>query len=342
MAGRRDHPLRVARVEAGLSQAELAAAGGVSRQMIGAIEAGRHSPNVDAALALARVVGRSVEDLFAARAGRGVPVFDRALPEGTGVLAGRVGDQVVFAAATDSLAFTGWPTPNAVLRGGVPAALPEGDLDGFVAVGCDPALGSVAELMPRRGSRRVIALSGSTAAALAAMNAGRAHAALVHGRSGLLPTPPAGVLRLRVAGWRVGVAGHGPRAPSVAELRHLPGGVVQREPGASSQRAFVAALEEVGASAAPGPVASGHVEVARRVAHGAAAGVTMEPAAAMFGLAFTPLEEHVAELWVDERWRDHPAVATLASTLRSPAFRRRMGLIGGYDVAQSGVLEGAP
>jgi hypothetical protein len=62
----------------------------------------------------------------------------------------------------------------------------------------------------------------------------------------------------------------------------------------------------------------------------------------MFGLAFTPLEEHVAELWVDERWRDHPAVATLASTLRSPAFRRRMGLIGGYDVAQSGVLEGAP
>jgi len=340
MGAGRDHPLRVARVALGLSQADLAASGGVSRQMVGAIEAGRHSPNVDAALALARAVGGSVEDLFAPRGGRCLPVFGREVPDGTGVLAGRVGDDLVFAPATDSLAFGGWPAPDAVLDGGEPRALPESDLDGFVAVGCDPALGSAAELMPRRGSRRVIALSGSTAAALAAMNAGRAHAALVHGRPGRLPTSPAGVLQLQVASWRVGVAATGPRALTVAELGGLRGGVVQRESGASSQRAFVEALEAAGLAAVPGPVASGHVEVARRVAHGAVAGVTMEPAAALFGLAFAPLEEHVAELWIDGRWRDHPAVGPLASTLSSPAFRRRVGLIGGYDVASSGVLKG--
>jgi DNA-binding XRE family transcriptional regulator len=58
--------LREARTGAGLSQEALAAAAGVSRQAVGAIEAGRHRPSVDAALAIAAAVGRSVEELFAA------------------------------------------------------------------------------------------------------------------------------------------------------------------------------------------------------------------------------------------------------------------------------------
>src|SRR4051794_38131783 len=102
-------PLRELRVSAGLSQAALADAAGISRQMVGAIEAGLHRPNVDAALALARVVGRPVEALFGAPAELPEPVLGEALPDGAPVLASRVGARVVYAPAGAALAYEGWP-----------------------------------------------------------------------------------------------------------------------------------------------------------------------------------------------------------------------------------------
>ena len=328
--------LREARVAARLSQAALARAADISRQAVGAIEAGRHRPSVDAALALAQAVGRSVEELFAAAPAASEAVLGGSVPDGGAVLAARVGGRVVHASADDALAFEGWPRANAVLRDGRPQRLPGADLDGFVLVGCDPALGLAAALLPSSGPRCVVALSGSTATALDAVRAGRAHAALVHGPPPRLPAAPAGTLRLHLAHWRVGLASRGRRPRSVAELCARGTRVVQREQGASSQETFLAAVAAEGGRRPPGPLASGHVEVARRVAHGATAGVTMEPAAISSQLAFEALEEHVAEVWVDGRWREHPAVGALGDVLRSPAFVARLALIGGYDLAGSG------
>src|SRR3954452_12693130 len=96
--------LREARLAAGLSQAALAGAAGVSRQAVGAIEAGLHRPSVDAALAIAGAVGRSVEDLFGAAAERSETVLGSPLHDGAAVLAARVGDRLVHAAARDALA----------------------------------------------------------------------------------------------------------------------------------------------------------------------------------------------------------------------------------------------
>src|SRR3954464_2717576 len=158
--------LREARTAAGLSQAALANAAGVSRQAIGAIEGGLHRPNVDAALAIAAAVDRSVEELFA-RVPTGSPaVLETVVANGGATLAARVGDRVVHAAAADALAFEGWPPANAVMHGGGVRLLPGGDLDGLIAVGCDPALGMAAGLLPANGPRSVIALSGSTGRAL--------------------------------------------------------------------------------------------------------------------------------------------------------------------------------
>ncbi len=56
--------LKVARVETGLSQAQLAEAAGVTRQTIGLIEAGKYNPTLKLCLALARVTGRGLDDLF--------------------------------------------------------------------------------------------------------------------------------------------------------------------------------------------------------------------------------------------------------------------------------------
>jgi len=56
--------LKVARVETGLSQAQLADAAGVTRQTIGLIEAGKYNPTLKLCLSLARITDRGLDDLF--------------------------------------------------------------------------------------------------------------------------------------------------------------------------------------------------------------------------------------------------------------------------------------
>ena len=59
-----ENVVRELRADSGLSQAQLAAARGVSRQTINAIETGRYLPSLPLAMALARHFGRAVEEVF--------------------------------------------------------------------------------------------------------------------------------------------------------------------------------------------------------------------------------------------------------------------------------------
>jgi len=61
--GRRNR-VRQARLLAGLTQADLAATAGVTRQTVAAIEAGDYAPSVYLALAIAERLGPTVEALF--------------------------------------------------------------------------------------------------------------------------------------------------------------------------------------------------------------------------------------------------------------------------------------
>jgi len=56
--------VRELRGQAGLSQADLAAAMGVSRQTINSIETGRYLPSLPLAIALARFFGSTIEEMF--------------------------------------------------------------------------------------------------------------------------------------------------------------------------------------------------------------------------------------------------------------------------------------
>jgi putative transcriptional regulator len=56
--------VRALRDDAGLSQAQLAQALGVSRQTINSIETGRYTPSLPLAIQLARFFGRAVEEVF--------------------------------------------------------------------------------------------------------------------------------------------------------------------------------------------------------------------------------------------------------------------------------------
>ena len=58
------NPLRRRRTELGLTQAELAASAGISRQMVAAVELGINVPAVDAALRLAQALECSLDELF--------------------------------------------------------------------------------------------------------------------------------------------------------------------------------------------------------------------------------------------------------------------------------------
>nr|WP_149203513.1 helix-turn-helix transcriptional regulator [Actinotalea subterranea] len=62
--GRRNG-VRVARTLRGMTQAELAAEVGVSRQTVVALESGDYAPSVYLALAISRCLGATVEQLFA-------------------------------------------------------------------------------------------------------------------------------------------------------------------------------------------------------------------------------------------------------------------------------------
>lgn len=57
--------IRALRFEHGeMTQQELAARIGLSRQTVNAIEAGKYFPSLEAAFRIARVFGRPVEDVF--------------------------------------------------------------------------------------------------------------------------------------------------------------------------------------------------------------------------------------------------------------------------------------
>lgn len=56
--------IRITREGSGLTQAELAARIGVTRQTLIAIEQGRYSPSLELAFQIARVFGIGLDDIF--------------------------------------------------------------------------------------------------------------------------------------------------------------------------------------------------------------------------------------------------------------------------------------
>lgn len=336
-----DARIRALREQRGWSQQDLAGRAGVTRQLVGSIEAGRHSPSVAAALALARALGTSVETLFGPEPDAPTTTgLDGRTPSDGLVVAARVGHQVVAAPLAQSVATPErWDLADAHIVDGALEWLDPDASGALLVAGCDPLLGLVASLVERTASHRVVAVHRSTGDSVEALGAGLVHGIVVHGPEGGLPDPPVAVRRIHLARWQVGLAASStvPSLDAVAAGRIT---VVQREPGAATQQALVRALGPEGAGTPPGPIGAGHLDVARRVRASTAgipvAGMTMEAAAGALGLAFEPLETHQVELWIDRRAGDHPGVAVLLDQLGGADLARRVGAIGGYDLSGVG------
>jgi DNA-binding XRE family transcriptional regulator len=332
--------MRERRRECGLTQAELAVRAGVSRQLVAAVEAGRNTPAVDAALGLAQALATTVEELFAGSPGGAIAAVGRQARDGP-VRVGRVAEQLVTAELADhGIAGAGWAKADGVIEVGKLRLFAGAASAGLVLAGCDPALGVAERMLDGLGARSLLAISAATGVALEALRHGRIHAAVVHGVESELPNPPVEVVRWHLAGWQVGL-GVAPGLGARSLEAVLAGGkpIVQRDLAAASQQAFERARQAVGIQSPPaGPDAGGHLDAARLAATLHGAGVTIEAAARAFGLRFLALEHHVVEVWVAQRWIDHPGVIALGELLATRAFTERVAHFGGYDLTRCGTV----
>lgn len=318
------------REQAGLTQVELAKLAGVSRQLIGAVENGRHLPRVDAAIALATVLDVDVGTLFATATGPSDVVTGDLPAMGSLVRAGRVGDRTVTAPAR--VGPDGWDIADGVVEAGGLTRFGQRAV-GLVVAGCEPGLEVVERLLREKGMGAVAA-SASSRTAIEALVSGRVHAAVVHGPA-LADPLGAEVERFRLTSWRVGLAG--PAAASPDWWRQALSGtvpVVQREQGAGVQRAFESVIDTD--LPVPGPRVGSHMEAAFHAVVTGVAAVTIEPAALALDAAFHPLETHDAELWVAGVWANDPAVIEAMNVIAGRRFQARLAAIGGYDLAGCG------
>ena len=178
-----------------LTQVELARRTGLSRQALGAIEAGLYQPSVGVALSLARELGETVERLFGVESEKEGRHFDahwygemadRATSKRSRASLGRVGGRIVAVPQT-AAGLSLSPSAGIVsrLKGNraeVVTYNTSEEIDAALLIaGCDPSVTILADWMTRHHCpARLSPVPCSSGRALDALVKGCAHAAGVH------------------------------------------------------------------------------------------------------------------------------------------------------------------
>jgi molybdate-binding protein/transcriptional regulator with XRE-family HTH domain len=342
--------IRAARLQQGLSQAELAAAIGLSRQALSSLEAGRAVPRTDVALGLARALGTTVEALFSPTAAppRVQARVSKRLAMDTRVLLANVNEGWV----AHCLGRASLQPGDGVIRACSPSRAtiePLGPLERarerLVVMGCAPALGL---LSARLSDARVPVawLQGTSPEALQALERGEVHIAGIHLRDGEVNVREVerrfkrSAVLVTFASWEQGLVvakGNPLGLRTVDDLRRPRVRLVRREPGAGATRL----LEQLGGAGLrpTGPLARGHLEVAEAVSLGAAdAGVAIRAAAIAYELDFLPLSAERFDLVIPRALKGDARVERLIDELSSGSFRRELDAVGGYETRDSGRL----
>jgi len=361
--------LRRAREARGLTQLELARRAGISRQALGALEAGAYQPGVTVALALARELSDTVEGLFGGESAdechriRAAWADDDPPPAVNPprrVALARVGGKVVAVphpAARLALAPAAGILEHAGRgRAEVATFRTAGEIDSVLLIaGCDPAAAILADWLARhRSPVSAIALPCSSSRALASLIEGRAHAAGVHlkdpgsGEYNLASTRTALGRRPSIvvsfARWELGLAtapGNRLGIRGIADLANPGIRFVNRERGAGARAVLDESLAELGLRAdrigGYDFEAGGHLEVAAAIASGRAnAGLTIRLAADAYGLPFIPIREERYDLVVLERDLEAAPVKAMLDALNSRRFAREVSRFCAYDTSQMG------
>jgi molybdate-binding protein len=279
-------------------------------------------PSVGIALGLARALGTTVEELFG-------PGDDPAQPVriATATIGGRT---VSHPLDEDHLAIE--PADSAVPNV-------------FVA-GCDLAVGLLSRHATARSRDvRVLWLTMTNRAALAALARGDVHAAVVHGevapeqsrRMGELERFELGTTE---AGWLV-ESGNPLGLRGAADLPRTKARLANRPPGSGARRLLDRQLRH--ARVDPQHVAgydrtlAGQLDAGRAIAQGFAdAAVGSASVACVYGLEFTALSQEQCSLFVSSALMRTPEIRALLDALRSTPFRRDLEALKCYDVSRTG------
>jgi putative molybdopterin biosynthesis protein len=357
--------LRLARQARGFSQQQLAGMAGVSRQAVSAVESGLSDPSLRVALALARALGMTVEEVFGPGS-PAAPVTARPVAplgdESARVALAPLGDEFVALPLSGSsasragflpaggLAFGTERTARTVERSVRPIGLPRPTL---VVAGCDPAmplLETPLGLLDPPVALTWWACPSQEALRLAAE--GLVHVAGAHllGSSGEYNTGPAGDLLPQGAevigfcSWREGLVLRPELAGDVTGLGDVARRglrLVNREPGSEARSVLdreLAALR-IDPGQLPGYAtrATGHLQVAAAITAGLAdVGVASEPAALTYGLAFIPLAAERFDLVIPAGLAGSREVQGLIKVLSSRWLLDQLASLPGYDSARCG------
>jgi molybdate-binding protein/transcriptional regulator with XRE-family HTH domain len=344
---RLDNRLKTLRQARGLSQAELAAAAGLSRTGVSAIEGRRLVPSVAAALALGKALGCSVEELFGCAPSPATIDFawqPAALPcrFWAAEVAARTWLYPVESGPCDGLAHDGLVAED----GALPHSL-EGASETLVLATCDPAAALLASIYQRQSGLRMLILTRASGEALDLLNRGLAHVAGVHlaasgdraGNAALVRQRMTGDWSLvRVAQWEEGLAvqpGLKLRSATAAARGRLRW--VGRNSGAGARRCQ---NELLGTRAAPRHVARDHRGVVEAIRSGwADVGVCVRLASEEGQLQFLPVATEPYDLCFRRESAGDPRIAALVRALRSREYRQLLGELPGYRLAHTGEIE---
>jgi putative molybdopterin biosynthesis protein len=352
--------LRLARQARGFSQQQLATMAGVSRQAVSAVEAGLSDPSLRVALALARSLGLTVEEMFGPATAeprveaRPLARLDRGSSR---VSLAQVGDAFVAAPLSGAAATrTGFvptggfadewgPKIGASARAVRPLGPPRPTL---VVAGCDPALPllevplglldpPVSLLWWQSASQEALELAAN----------GLVHAAGSHLRdqSGDYNVGQArqqfrqGADVVRFCAWREGLVVRPDMAASTSGLADVASAglrLVNRQPGSEARLLLDREMQRLGVR--PGQLhgydtrATGHMQVASAIAAGLAdAGIASEPAALAYELAFIPLATERFDIVIPTEQTATREVQSLLRVLRSRWLHDQLASLPGYD-----------
>jgi len=357
MAG--ENGVRARREALGLSQVALARAAGISRQALGAIEAGRATPAVDVALRIASALETAVEALFGTAARPDRLRAEPWAPNMSGRVAlARVGARwVAYPLAGPHISTSADGLVRARRKHAlvVEPWLPiEREYEPLVVMGCAAALGLLADrLGARPGAGRFLWVPASSTRALESLATHQTHVAGVHLVDGRTGEPDLVELRtiagseafviVTLARWEAGflvAPGNPKQIRSAADLGRRALRLVVRELGSGARRLLDRELCAAGLAALAERArlrASGHLEVAQAIALGAAdVGVASRDMAIALGLGFVPLAEERYDLVVPRSaWTD-PRIERLLDGMTSAPVRDELQSLG-YDVRSTGV-----
>lgn len=332
----------------GWSQDELASASGIPRSSVSAIEAGRLTPSVATALAVAQALECSVEELFGSggeKRGEGSawawePRFDTSR-----YWEAEVGGKKRLY-PVEALPGSAW-AHDGVCRGSV--LHERGGRDAgqtLVLAGCDPAAGLLAAEYAAASGFRLLAFSRGGGMALELLKNGVVHVAALHRSTVERPDRNAETAReklgggyrlLRGADWQEGIVlPDDDHTRSVSACARHVRRWAMREQGSAARECLDDLLEQPRESKR---VLLSHQAVAEAVRGGwAEAGVCVRLCAEDAGLRFLPVRDESLDLCFSAAMERDPRVQALIRLLRSRAHRRLIDELPGYDASHTGEL----